>query len=228
MSTPGTPRHWQHEADRLAHESIRRGDPTGWFEELYARGASGEATMAWDRTGPHPLLADWSRERTMRGEQRRAIVVGCGLGSDAEHIASLGFATTAFDLSPTAIRIARERRPDSPVDYRVADLFELPEEWAGRFDLVVDVFTVQALPPQAREKTIASIARLVSPGGVLVTVQAVLEPGDDLTGPPWPLTRDDISRYVRYGLEEVRVEVRPGPDGDSRWLAELGRPGRQP
>jgi len=220
-TTSGTPRRWQSEADRLANASIERGDPTGWFEELYAEGASGEATMAWDRTGPHPLLEAWARERGVRGEGRRAVVVGCGLGADAELVASLGFDTTAFDLSPTAIRTARERRPGSAVHYRVADLFALQEEWHGAFDLVVEVFTVQALPRELREGTVAAIARLVAPGGTLVTVQAVREPDDDGSGPPWPLTRDDVALFTRHGLEEVRVAQRPGPDGDPRWLAEL-------
>jgi 2-polyprenyl-3-methyl-5-hydroxy-6-metoxy-1,4-benzoquinol methylase len=48
--------------------------------------------------------------------------VGCGLGADAEYLASLGFDTVGFDISETAIRLARERFPGSAVRYVSADL----------------------------------------------------------------------------------------------------------
>ncbi len=46
---------------------------------------------------------------------QRAVVIGCGLGADAEYVASLGFDTTSFDISGTAIRLARQRFPGSAV-----------------------------------------------------------------------------------------------------------------
>ena len=46
-----------------------------------------------------------------------AIVTGCGLGDDAEHVASLGYATIAFDVSPTAVAAARRRFPRSAGQY---------------------------------------------------------------------------------------------------------------
>ncbi|MDT0212962.1 class I SAM-dependent methyltransferase [Rothia sp. ARF10] len=224
MATRGAgPRRWQQEADRLAQASIERGDPTGWFEELYAAGESGEVTMAWDHDDPQPLLAAWSRERDVRGEGRRAVVVGCGLGADAEHVAALGFETTAFDLSPTAIRTARERHPDTAVDYRAADLFDLPQDWRRAFDLVVDVYTVQALPRGLRERTVGAIANLVAPGGTLVAVQGVLPPDDDGSGPPWLLTAEDIALFAGHGLREVEVLADGSLTDYPCWRAVLTR-----
>ncbi|GAA4113441.1 hypothetical protein GCM10022415_08760 [Knoellia locipacati] len=223
------PRGWQGEADRLAHASVGRGDPTGWFEELYAAGESGEVTMAWDRSEPQPLLEAWTREGavpggpTVRGEGRSAVVVGCGLGADAEHLASLGFDTTGFDLSPTAIRTARARRPGSAVDYRVADLFELPGEWRHGFDLVVDVYTVQALPPAMREQTVRAVADLVAPGGTLVAIHGVLPADDDGAGPPWLLTADEIRSFTRHGLSEVSVVQDDALVGYPCWRAVFTR-----
>jgi 2-polyprenyl-3-methyl-5-hydroxy-6-metoxy-1,4-benzoquinol methylase len=77
-------------------------------------------------------------------------VVGCALGADAEHVAGLGYATTAFDVAPTAVRLARERYPASPVHYVVADLLDPPEEWTRAFDLVVEIITAQSLPEPYR------------------------------------------------------------------------------
>lgn len=217
------PRDWPGEADRLAHESLERGDPNGWFERLYAAGEAGQVTMAWDRADPHPHLSSWTARKGLRGDGRRAVVVGAGLGADAEHVAGLGFDTTAFDLSPTAIRTAQSRNPGSSVDYRVADLLDPPPEWEQAFDLVVEIFTVQAVPPDLREEMVAAVSRLVAPGGTLVAIQAVLEPDDDGSGPPWPLTREDITSFSRTGLTEVDIEELGDQAGTRWWRAELIR-----
>jgi len=118
------------ESARLAARALADGRPTAWFEELLRGGCPRRVTMPWDRTRPAALLADWL---TGSGARRSAVVVGCGLGADAEFVAAHGFATTAFDISATAVRTAQQRYPTSPVDYRTADLFALPDGWA--FDL---------------------------------------------------------------------------------------------
>jgi hypothetical protein len=84
---------------------------TGWFEELYAAGTAGAATMPWSRTAPHPLLSEWTAVRD--GTGRTAVVVGCGLGADAEHVAGVGYDTTAFDIAETAVAVARARNRGS-------------------------------------------------------------------------------------------------------------------
>ena len=122
------PEQWQHAADRLAARSLGAADPTGWFDRLYASAVHGAVDRPWDRAEPQPLLTRWSDERHVRGPGRTAVVVGCGLGADARFVAGLGFATTAFDVAPTAIEVARSRDPDRTVDYRVADLLALPAE----------------------------------------------------------------------------------------------------
>lgn len=217
------PRGWQAEADRLANASMERGDPTGWFEKLYAAGESGEVTMAWDRSDPHPLLAEWTAREGLVGAGQRAVVVGAGLGADAEHVAALGFETMAFDLSPTAVRTAQARNPGSTVGYRVADLLDLPPDWQRGFDLVVEIFTVQAVPRDLRDQMVAAVSDLVSPGGTLVAIQAVLDPQDDGSGPPWPLTREEIGSFARHGLREVEVEQGRGPSGHLMWRAIFER-----
>ena len=161
---------WQIKAEELVRPAFERGDATGWFDQLYSAGAAGEVSMPWDRDEPHALLRDWSRRERVKGRGKSAVVVGCGLGADAEYISSLRFDTVGFDVSPTALQVARERHPESPVDYRVADLLDLPEEWRHAFDLVVEVFTLQALPDPPRGDAARAIAGLVAPGGRLLAV----------------------------------------------------------
>lgn len=219
------PRRWQSEADRLAGESLERGDPTGWFETLYAAGDSGEVTMAWDRSTPMPLLERWVDAvppARLAGWQT-AVVVGCGLGADAEFLAARGLRTTGFDLSPTAIRTAKDRYPDSPATYVVADLFELPEQWHRGFDLVVDIYTVQALPPTMRTAATRAIRELVAPSGTLLAIQVEPGPDDDGSGPPWLLSRHEVAAFGADGLQQVSIDQVPDDDGHRYWLAEFRR-----
>jgi SAM-dependent methyltransferase len=193
-----------------------RDDPLGFFERLYVAAEAGEAVVPWDRGEPNRLLAEWVEGARPRGDGRRAVVVGAGLGADAELIASLGFATLAFDLSPTGVRTARARHPGSPVDYVVADLLDLPPEWAGRFDLVFEGLTVQSMPEELHARAIAGVRSLVAPGGTLLVIATAREEGAAADGPPWPLTRSEIDAF---GLRPVGVELLG--DEIKRWRAEF-------
>jgi SAM-dependent methyltransferase len=122
---------------------------------------------------PSRYLTAWADRNALAGHGRSALVVGCGLGRrDAEFLAGLGFAVTAFDISETAVRTARERHPGSPVDYVVADLLDPPAPWRDAFDLVVESNNAQALPRPARDRAIANVAPLVARGGTPLVLAA--------------------------------------------------------
>lgn len=207
------------DARRLAAEPD---DPTAWFEDLYVAADRGAATVPWDRGEPQQLLTAWVERAAITGNGRRALVVGCGLGRDAEYLAGLGFDTVAFDVAETAVRVARSRHPGSPVHYVVADLLDPPEEWHAAFDLVVESMNVQALPSPVREDAIARVGGLVRPGGTLLVIAFASD--DTLAeGPPWPLSRADIDAFGTGGLAAVHVELL-GDDDDPpvyRWRAEF-------
>jgi SAM-dependent methyltransferase len=211
-------------AGRLAEQSIAAGDPTGWFERLYAAAEAGETAVPWDRRAPNPFLTQWASQRGLAGTG--ALVVGCGLGDDAEFIAGLGFQTVAFDISPSAIAAARRRYPGSPVQYVVANLLDPPREWQHAFDLVVESLTLQALPDPPRRTAIARLGDLVAPAGTLIVIARAREPGQMAQGPPWALTRAEIDALSDGGLEPVRIEdlYDPHYDWPRRWRAEFRRP----
>lgn len=190
------------------------GNPTSWFEELYAQAQRGGAVVPWDRGTPHDLLTDWMRDR--RGGGERALVVGCGLGRDSEFLASRGFTTVAFDISPTAIKATKNRFPGTAVRYLVADLLDPPAEWHHAFDLVVESITVQSLPIDLHRDAIERVTSFVAPGGTLLVIAAARD--DDVTpeGPPWPLTREEIMAFATDGLTAQTV-LRD----ESCWRAEF-------
>jgi SAM-dependent methyltransferase len=218
------------EEARIAPRFLAAGDPTGWFEELYAAGESGRITMPWSRREPHALLVDWAETGNLTGDGRRAIVVGCGLGADAEYIAGRGFQTIGFDISEAAVRIARHRHPASAVQYVQADLLEPLHHWLCGFDLVVEIITVQALPDPPRGQAIANVSRLVGTAGTLLVIAAVHDDDGMEPPPPWPLRREEIEAFAGDGLTPVRIEIRtmPGTANEQRWRAEFQRTAGQP
>lgn len=195
------------DASRLAAESLAQDDPTGWFERLYAEAASGDAIVPWDREEPNPLLVDAATQYGLTGPGRRALVVGCGFGRDAEFVATLGFDTVAFDISATAIQGARGRFPESTVDYTVADVLAPPAAWTGAFDFVLESITVQSMPLSVRATAIGRIAGMIAPGGQLLVISGIREEGEQVDGPPWPLTRGELDSFGTGGLQSVHVQA---------------------
>jgi SAM-dependent methyltransferase len=197
-------------------------DPTALFESLYASAAEGRETLRWDRGGPHPLIEEWARG--VAGSGRLALVVGSGLGTDAELLAERGYAVVGFDVSPTAIATARERCPQSEVDYRVANLLDPPADWREGFDLVVESLTVQSMPVAFHAQAIANVARMVAPGGTLLAIAKARDEDEPVDGPPWPLTRTEVEAFAGGGLETVRIDAVRRPGMPLLWRAEFRRP----
>ena len=118
----------------MARAALERGEPLDWFEELYAEALNaGTSVIPWADRKPNPNLLEWLDREGTEGAGKSAIVVGCGLGDDAEELSRRGFSVTAFDISSSAIAMARRRFAGSAVDYAVADLFRSPRELGRRF-----------------------------------------------------------------------------------------------
>jgi SAM-dependent methyltransferase len=218
-------------ARQLAAEAAAAGDVAGWFETLYAEAQTGNAVVPWDDGEPNPHLAEWAKDavaRTIITPGTRALVVGCGLCDDPGFLAGLGCEVTAFDVSPTAIAEAKRRFTDEPVNYQVADLLALPPQWAGAFDLVAEIYTVQPLYGDARAAAIRALAPLVAPGGTLLVIARATDEDDpvrDPTAMPWPLTRAELDAMGDDVLTARSVEkFRDDEDPPKlRWRAEFTR-----
>jgi Thiopurine S-methyltransferase (TPMT) len=219
-------RDWEQRADELAAASLATGSPTDWFDQLYADGVAGRVDLPWDRRAPNPQLAQWAEAERIDGAGRRAVVVGAGLGADAAYLAGLGFDAVAFDISDTAVQIATERFDRPNLRFVTANLLALQQNWQRAFDLVVEIFTVQALPRSLRTQATAAVGALVADKGTLVVIASALESDDDPDdGPPWPLTRREVETFAGDDLDPVRIEALPfsGRPGGHRWLAEFHR-----
>ena len=180
----------------------------GWFEALYkeAEARSNTSEIPWADGLPNPdLLAFW-RDRPQPAANKSALVVGSGLGDDAEQLASWGFRVTAFDISETAIRATGQRFPESKLDYVAADVLAPPPNWSGNFDFVFEANTLQALPRELRAVAITKIPDFVASGGQLLVIARGREPIEPEGEAPWPLTRAEFSTFPHAGLTEISFE----------------------
>lgn len=197
------------------------GDPyrRAFFTAVYQTAGDDPAQIPWADLAPHPLLAGWLARAPAPQAGARALDIGCGLGDNAHALAAKGWRTTAFDLSAIGIDWAKKRFGES-VDFRVADLFAPPPEWAGAFDLVHECYTLQALSPRAQSEAIGAIARFVAPGGRLLVIAR--KRANATEGPPWPLARDDVMGFTRHGLAVETIED-VLDDGMPHWRALFTR-----
>ena len=189
-------------ARELAQQFLAQGNPLGWFDALYALARENPSLIPWAELRPNPHLIEWLDTQRMQGEGRKALKVGCGLGDDAEELARRGLATTAFDVSETAIAWCRQRFAHTVVEYAVADLFAAPSRWDAAFDLVVEIYTLQVLAAALRPAAIRAITRFVRPGGTLLVIARGREPADAEGNMPWPLTREELNAFTSCGLTE--------------------------
>jgi len=190
---------------------IREDRPTDWFEALYGQAGIDGTGVPWASMATHPAFADWLAKHPLNGQGKTALVVGCGMGDDAIALEHLGFAVTAFDVSASAIAFCRNRFPDSTVDFVQADLLQDQPGWHGAFDFVLEIYTVQALPPAYEAQSIAAISGFVAPGGALLVVAETSKAARDFeNGPPWLLTPDHVAAFEAQGLAVTGQKITPG------------------
>jgi SAM-dependent methyltransferase len=92
--------------------------------------------------------------------------VGCGTGRLAPYLAARGLSPAGIDLSPEMARVARRDHPG--FRFGVADLRELPFGDASLAGLVC-WYSLMYLAPCDRPAAFSELARVVKPGGYVVT-----------------------------------------------------------
>ena len=190
-----------------ANEAIAGQNPSSWFEPLYANAKGDSERVPWAKNKAHPYLQQWLEAKPPQTEGKSALVVGCGLGDDAELLASVGYQVTAFDISESAIAWCKQRFPRSRVDYQVGDLFALNPNWKDRFDLVYECRNIQALPLNVRSQIVKAIALTVAPRGTLLIITRHRDNSTIPDGPPWALADDELNQFTQFDLSEVKRDV---------------------
>lgn len=138
--------------------------PTGWWEDLYRNSEVTE--LPWYTPNLDTDFEQALRSRLPGGG--RVLDLGTGPATQAIALAKRGYDVVATDISPSAIRKARHaaEREDVRVDFRVDNVLESRLE-DGLVDAIVDRGMFHTLPPESREPYVATVHRILRPGGFL-------------------------------------------------------------
>lgn len=166
-------------------------------EEVYASSAGDHARVPWAHARPNPALVAWldACAQSVVRCGARVCVVGCGFGMDAIALTQRGYDVTAFDACSSAVEHAKRLHPEHAPLFRIADLRDLPGTLVHRFDLVVEIHTLQSLPPEHRDTLAKGVASLVAPHGRLLAIARGRhddEPLVSMAHPPYAFTPAEL------------------------------------
>jgi len=179
-------------------------DPTGWFDSIYKDANGDYKKVFWADLEPSPYLVSWLKKDLIQKQNKKACVIGCGVGDDAEALSSFGFEVTAFDISPSAIELCINRYKNTKVNYVVADLFDYPKEWFGSFDVVYECNTIQVLPDDYRRKARVAMSSLLAKDAYILVSCRSRNEGEKEDEIPLPLTKSEIDKFTKEDkLKEI-------------------------
>ncbi|MBX3317984.1 MAG: class I SAM-dependent methyltransferase [Phycisphaeraceae bacterium] len=206
------------ESSLLSGASILSSGPAGLDFEAVYRDASGDAArVPWAEMRPNPFVEEWLNRDACAALRpgARVAIVGCGLGDDVALFADRGYDVLGLDLSPTAVEWARHRFPDHAGRFETADLRTLPTRLARRFDLVVEAYTIQAVPFSVRLPLAAGICSLARPHGAVLAVSFARDEEsipDPASTPPYPLTEHELTDLLGTQGFSPACETLVAPD----------------
>jgi SAM-dependent methyltransferase len=184
-----------------------------------------ERFPGWDVGKSCSHLVKAVEDKTFR--PGRAIVLGCGSGTNAIYLAGKGFEVIGVDIAPSALVIAAEkaRKAGVKVNWMVADILALPKLKA--FDLVFDRGCYHHICQYNSAGYVETLRRL-SHGDTRVLILAGSDADEKRGGPPRvkeETIRNDFSKLFEFKwLRDIRFDTRnASADGASAWSIHLRR-----
>ena len=184
-----------------------------------------ERLPGWDVGRPCSHMVKAVEDKTFK--PGRAIVFGCGSGTNAIYLASKGFEVTGVDVAPTALAIAAEkaRKADVEVDWMLADVVALPK--LQPYDLIFDRGCYHHICQYDSPGYVETLRRL-SRAGTRAMILAGSPADGNNGGPPRikeETIRKDFSTLFDFEwLRNVHFDSRnPDAKSSSAWSIHLRR-----
>jgi SAM-dependent methyltransferase len=185
--------------------------------------------MPWDSGRPSDMLVRLIEEETIR--PCRALELGSGTGTNAIHLARLGFDMTGVDISAKAIELAKAKAADAGIAVRwiAGDLLRI-NSLGEPFDFVFDRGCYHCVREETESDYVEFLRNNLKPDG-----QALILAGNDREpkaehGPP-VVSEAEIRDAFRDGfkidrLEEFRFQTHEGETfAPLAWMILLRRTG---
>jgi len=195
-------------------------DPHGGWEKAWQANVT-----PWDVGKIQPPLQEVIESQELSSKlvsNGRALVPGAGRAYDAIFLAkTLGYQTTAIDISPTAIAHAKElveaSASSSQVTLVETDFFTYKVPEYERYDLAYDYTFFVAITPDRRPAWGSQMNELIKSGGYLITLVWPMPIGghkDDI-GPPYQIEVQDYAKVLGDDWEKIIDKV-PEMSSDER------------
>ncbi|KFL37632.1 bifunctional 2-polyprenyl-6-hydroxyphenol methylase/3-demethylubiquinol 3-O-methyltransferase UbiG [Arenimonas donghaensis] len=177
----------------------------------------------WDPQGPQRPLHELNPARLGYVRERidlagaRVLDVGCGGGLLSEALAAEGARTTALDLAPELIEVARLHLLESglDVDYRLQSVESMAAEMPGHFDAITCMEMLEHVPDPA--SVLRACARLLKPGGRLLLSTLNRTPAAFALA---IVGAEYIARLLPRGTHDYKQFIKPSELG--AWLRAAG------
>jgi 2-polyprenyl-3-methyl-5-hydroxy-6-metoxy-1,4-benzoquinol methylase len=126
--------------------------------------------IPWNIEAPPNALI----ELVERGKVKpcKTIDLGCGAGNYAIYLAGIGFDVTGIDISPAAIKIAKENAKKNGIksNFLVADVLGDFDEVKETFDFAYDWELLHHIFPEDRKKYVKNVYKILNPRGKYFSV----------------------------------------------------------
>lgn len=102
----------------------------------------------------------------------RTIDLGCGTGNHSIYLGSIGFDVTGIDISPTAIKIAKEKAKKKGVkcNFFVINALSKLNEIMSTFDFAYDWELLHHIFPEQRRIYVKNVYEILNPGAKYLSV----------------------------------------------------------
>ncbi|KAB2878104.1 methyltransferase domain-containing protein [bacterium] len=160
----------------------------------------------WDLGKATPVFENWLKSGQPLGTGRIAIL-GCGNGHDALLFADNGFEVTAIDFAVEPLEYLKKNIPKKQKNISLlkADIFDLPQKYAGTFDFVLEYTAYCAIDPVRRDEYVDSVYRILRPNGYLI---GLFFPTDGRPGgPPFAIRYEEIDEKFLKNFSVVFDEI---------------------
>ena len=184
-----------------------------------------ERLPGWDVGRPCSHLVKAVEDKTFK--PGRAIVFGCGSGTNAIYLASKGFEVTGVDVAPSALTVAAQkaRQANVEVDWLLADVVALPK--LQPYDLIFDRGCYHHICQYDSPGYVEALRRL-SHAGTRALILAGSPADGNSGGPPRvkeETIRMDFSTLFDFvWLRDIHFDSRnPDARSSSAWSIHLRR-----
>lgn len=138
------------------------------LEKIYKNRAPQD--IPWIREDPPPALIETIEQHSIG--PCKAIDLGCGTGSYALYLASLGFDVTGIDFAPSAIEAAKAKAEAAGLICRfmVQDVLGDLSEISDTYDFAYDWHLLHHVYPEQRDGYVDNVHRILNPGAHYLSV----------------------------------------------------------